>query len=748
MSTIERTCIKSVVISFVAVSLWSLACPRQANAAWLREILSNFDLHNLTPGDVSGVEVTLAGILKEDILRLYTGEASRGWIPSVREGEGEITIVWEAPENVFLQSCRWVHLGLSLRAGAPPVHYAKATWTLDGEPVETIGFVWQDWVGYADSSVGEIILPPAVFPVVPGTQEPSSLAVERRWAPSPDVIPLDNLTRYDRMVQDLNWSEKTWMDELTPESGPSEMKIPPTDEKVRALVVQYTVTPDYSDRPAAVFTNEAQIVHDDRPQPRIIRPVDNLLARPNLVYGVVSLWATESTGLWDDQVLKTSFEVSRDGGERWRLVGEDKEGKAPTFSTTEDTYQRNWWNVLWDTSAYPEGEYLVRATMVDRQQRAGEDIIEVYVDPTPPVPELSNLQDHQVFLEPTELSCRTLDEDIVSVVWEVQLKPLLYTKGIPPLDQHDYGVGQVNNGNQYCAPTGSAACLKWWAANGYAGLTQDAAANPLTNTQLVEGLAGAMGTSSITGTTGPGIVNGLRTWIGDRGLLLTVKEHATINPSTIRNEVENCKEDVILGVLWNTGGGHIVTVNSVANFSNADGTTTIGVMDPWVGGTVNITMEPDGDINWPGKAGVQASGLLVSVSPVKLKIPWIFIGSELTIPWDPTALDRGLYFVRATMTDSMGNECSSQIVARVGQTLLPVMMVSPFVCTETGLLNLQWQETEPGKYAYTVEYSEDPASGVWMTSPGKWPIPGTAWRDDITGVLVRFYRVMKDYEPK
>jgi len=49
---------------------------------------------------------------------------------------------------------------------------------------------------------------------------------------------------------------------------------------------------------------------------------------------------------------------------------------------------------------------------------------------------------------------------------------------------------------------------------------------------------------------------------------MTVKEHATINPTTIRNEVENCKEDVILGILWNTGGGHIVTVNSIANFAD------------------------------------------------------------------------------------------------------------------------------------------------------------------------------------
>ena len=94
-------------------------------------------------------------------------------------------------------------------------------------------------------------------------------------------------------------------------------------------------------------------------------------------------------------------------------------------------------------------------------------------------------------------------------------------------------------------------------------------------------------------------------------------------------------------------------------------------MDPWVGGNVNITMEADGDIHWPGKAGVQTSGLLVSVSPIMLEvipIPWITLGEEPTIPWDAREFEPGLYFLRCTMTDSMGNQSSSQIVARVGQS--------------------------------------------------------------------------------
>jgi hypothetical protein len=733
----------------LALILTGVLAAHQASGAWIRGISSNFDLHNFTQKPVNDLELTLGGIVASDVINLYAGFASRGWIPEVKEGDGEITIRWKAPEGTHLYPCEWLHLGLSLRAGAPPVKQAKATWTLDGQPGGTVAFVWQNWVGYADSSVGDIIIPPSVFPLVEGTQKPDSLIVSRRWAASGMVIPLDNLTQDDPLVTQVEWSPKSQEDTLTPDSRPSEMTVPPTTEDVQAIVVQYLVILESTLNTEAVFTNEAVIVHDVGPRPRIIKPVDNLRLKPDMVYGVVNLWATETTGLWDDTVILTVFEVSSDGGQRWQPIGLDDDGTVPTYATLPGTYQHNWWNTQWDVSKLDEGSYLVKATMMDREQNVGEDIIELYVDPTPPVPMLMDLSDHQLFLAPREISCNTPDEDIVSVLWEVQPKFLNYTKGIPFLDQHNYGVGKVNDGNMYCAPTGSAACLKWWASNGYSSLTQCLEGYALSDTQLVEGLAGAMGTSSTTGTTGPGIVDGLRKWINDRGLALTVTDHATINPSTIRNELENCKEDVILGILWNDGGGHIVTVNSIANFTNADGTTNIGVMDPWDGANVNIKMEADGDVQWPGRAGVQDAALVVTVSPPKPRIPWILIGRDWHIMFDPGQVKAGLYFLRATLTDSKGNQGSSQIIARVGQPLLPPMLLD-FATTAQGAVSLKWLETEYNlKYAYVVEYTDDLASGIWEPVPGKWPIPDLSWSgDNIAGISQRYYRVMKDYEPK
>jgi hypothetical protein len=48
-----------------------------------------------------------------------------------------------------------------------------------------------------------------------------------------------------------------------------------------------------------------------------------------------------------------------------------------------------------------------------------------------------------------------------------------------------------------------------------------------------------------------------------------------------------------------------------------------------------------------------------------------------------------------------------------------------------------------------VEYTDDLASGIWEPVPGKWPIPDLSWSgDNILGLSHRFYRVMKNYEPR
>jgi len=258
MSITKSPSAKAITILCVLLLAYTLT-GYHASAAWIRGISSNFDLHNFTEKPVNDLELTLGGITVNDIVRLYAGDLARRWIPHVEEGNREITITWTAPEGAYLEPCQWLHLGLSLRPSAPEVLHSKATWTLDGEPVGTIAFVWQNWDDNPEGVV-DIIIPPSAFHAVPGTGRPDPLIVERRVAFSEALIPLDNLTQDDPMVRKLVWSEVLHVDTLTPDSQPSEMLILWPSDGEGAVLVQYTVTLESTDKVEAVFTNQARVL--------------------------------------------------------------------------------------------------------------------------------------------------------------------------------------------------------------------------------------------------------------------------------------------------------------------------------------------------------------------------------------------------------------------------------------------------------------------------------------------------------
>ena len=119
MRIFKRPNTKLFVVLF-AVLFVCIFVGSDASAAWIRSISSNFDLHNFTEKEVNDLELRLWGISTNDIVRLYAGDLARGWIPEiVEEGREFVTIIWRAPGREFLKQCEWLHLGLTLRAGAP-----------------------------------------------------------------------------------------------------------------------------------------------------------------------------------------------------------------------------------------------------------------------------------------------------------------------------------------------------------------------------------------------------------------------------------------------------------------------------------------------------------------------------------------------------------------------------------------------------------------------------------------------------
>jgi hypothetical protein len=115
-------------------------------------------------------------------------------------------------------------------------------------------------------------------------------------------------------------------------------------------------------------------------------------------------------------IISATFEYSTDG-ENWVLIGTDNNPEPEVeplgFGLLDGI---SGWNAEWDVSSLPENLYLIKVTMLDNFGQDGEDIFEVYYDPTPPTPTfmVEPIEDFSY----AEISCKfefgfdTIDEDV------------------------------------------------------------------------------------------------------------------------------------------------------------------------------------------------------------------------------------------------------------------------------------------------------------------------------------------------
>lgn len=268
----------NIIVAITALFAVGLLFGSQANAAQVYGTLSNFDVHNFTEQDVNDFELILRGpnLTCDDISDYYPGWGTIGGMPSggcEDLGGGRIKITWSDPDNP-IPHCNYVHFGVGFPPGFNDVRAEQATWTVHGRVVARIAFTFQTWVGTAECPVGDIVWPPDSLPEFP--QFP--WIIERQWAWSEQIFPLEALTQDNPEIINLNWNR------LAPErmvGDPLELWTDPLPQE-GALVVQYSVTsPD--GQGISVFTNEAILTAPettccriwmvpDRPDSVVVRP--------------------------------------------------------------------------------------------------------------------------------------------------------------------------------------------------------------------------------------------------------------------------------------------------------------------------------------------------------------------------------------------------------------------------------------------------------------------------------------------
>jgi|GEM_PF-5457109 len=407
----------------------------------------------------------------------------------------------------------------------------------------------------------------------------------------------------------------------------------------------------------------------------------------SLVYGNVTLWAGEASGRG---VSYARFSYSTDGV-NWTYVGVDYDGSEPTIGG-ELARASDWgdgWSVYWDTSDMEEGLYHIRVEMYGLEG-IGATQISVYLDPTPPLPEIRTPPDEDVVCGSVQLSTYSDDEDISRVLWEYSNKTQYYEKDIEEKIQFHYcrNIDGRNLSEACCGPTSAASCLKYWATHGYPDITGNGTIN---QSQLVNGLAKLMRTDE-NGTTDSNFKKGIEDYLNERGCgcnnpnglrvgVETNKSRLTF--ARYRDELEANREDVLWGYEWNYNNnttGHWVVGRSVNNTRRSDGSHEVAIMCPTFGNVSNVSMYDNGTLYRPDVVSRwRYPSMMVTVSEKGSyeSSVWVEI-ANVTDPaggwaatWDTTETADGYYFIRATAVDRAGNEGTDTIVVRVDNAALP-----------------------------------------------------------------------------
>jgi hypothetical protein len=309
------------------------------------------------------------------------------------------------------------------------------------------------------------------------------------------------------------------------------------------------------------------------------------------------------------EIEHVEFSYSTDNGATWHFIADDLDGYEPPLNTLDPSVQMTgcgWSTELFVPDSIPAGPVQFKTVAYPTSGDPVEDVTVHDYDPAPPSMGTMSVRD-RVVIDRDALGTDIYPNGavITRIIIQRSVMDTTFVKGIP-------GINQLAYDSMYCAPVAAAQCLQYFEGHGDSLVT-----GGLETSGLVQALAVGMGTNqTVAGTLPSRWVSGVGAWVSAYGHGYTVRyyPHYSCEGSgstwtradwrRIRNELELCR-DVLVGVFWDGGGGHALTLDSITYPENPDSSITIGFLDPWTGGTATGDLDPaTGHIaNLSGAAG-------------------------------------------------------------------------------------------------------------------------------------------------
>jgi hypothetical protein len=387
-------------------------------------------------------------------------------------------------------------------------------------------------------------------------------------------------------------------------------------------------------------------------------------------------------------IQSVDFFWSRDLGATWELFGSDTDGSEPYLDTYAPGVQPagDGWSAVAVTPLPIPEPVLKFKTLV--HTTAGEFVLtgEREVDPAPPSLGRTSIDDWV-----------TTDKDTMGVYTDPNgcevSRLVIYrlfggdvvTKGVPGINQHVVS-------EYHCAPTAAAQCLKYFEENH--GDTE--VTGGLDDSGLVGALGAAMRTNLVDGTHVSDWSGGLASWIANHGNGYTVRLQTAYNAAglptwtrthwtTIRNELERC-QDVMLGLFWQGGGGHAVTLDAISNYPLGNGRTLLAFKDPYTGLTSTGELATDTghmyNISGAGGGGGGYVAATMIVCPAESTAAGREMGTRVydgdppgSPPYyTPVPLpETGIWFIHEVIVNNLGHAATiSRLVVRAAPGAAPL----------------------------------------------------------------------------
>lgn len=307
---------------------------------------------------------------------------------------------------------------------------------------------------------------------------------------------------------------------------------------------------------------------------------------------------------------------------------------------------------------YEHIQFRAEVLLLDGTNFYVDSFFDLYFDPTPPLAVSINIPDaHILFEDNIELLIVPEGANISTVRVVVEPKKNEFAKGIDTLSQRrSWRSGMEEGGDNHCVPTSAAACLKYFADSA----SDNSIMGGLTPDQLVDSLAKLARTNiGIWGTYYSQMASALRKWIKDNGDNYTVRM-LSYNWKTMRNELER-SQDVLQGIRWPDGSGHMMTFNSIVNKPLPNGNIRVDFMDPWSGkieyGDLDtITGQVTNYTNDSISGRLDWTIIVCPKEPVPLKPGGQILPGPLPTPLPLNFPDQGMFWIRIEILDLDGNK--------------------------------------------------------------------------------------------